>query len=75
MKRLKRTRVDRVKDWIFFSDQGQQPAAGADQVDRAAAAGASAGGATASPSPGKQPSTGERKPKKEAKDKDKCILL
>ncbi|XP_018982052.1 ubiquitin carboxyl-terminal hydrolase MINDY-2-like isoform X2 [Cyprinus carpio] len=55
--------------------QGQQPAAGADQVDRAAAAGASAGGATASPSPGKQPSTGERKPKKEAKDKDKCILL
>ncbi|XP_043099591.1 ubiquitin carboxyl-terminal hydrolase MINDY-2 isoform X3 [Puntigrus tetrazona] len=55
--------------------QGQQPAAGADQVDRAAASGASAGGATASPSPGKQPSTGERKPKKEAKDKDKCILL
>uniref|UniRef100_A0A8C1X185 Ubiquitin carboxyl-terminal hydrolase n=1 Tax=Cyprinus carpio TaxID=7962 RepID=A0A8C1X185_CYPCA len=55
--------------------QGQQPAAGADQVDRAAAAGASTGGATASPSPGKQPSTGERKPKKEAKDKDKCILL
>ncbi|XP_042615983.1 ubiquitin carboxyl-terminal hydrolase MINDY-2-like isoform X2 [Cyprinus carpio] len=55
--------------------QGQQPAAGADQVDRVAAAGAPAGGATASPSPGKQPSTGERKPKKEAKDKDKCILL
>ncbi|XP_016398456.1 protein FAM63B-like [Sinocyclocheilus rhinocerous] len=55
--------------------QGQQPAVGADQVDRVAAAGASAGGATASPSPGKQPSTVERKPKKEAKDKDKCILL
>ncbi|XP_016357561.1 ubiquitin carboxyl-terminal hydrolase MINDY-2 isoform X2 [Sinocyclocheilus anshuiensis] len=55
--------------------QGQQPGAGADQVDRVAAAGASAGGATASPSPGKQPSMVERKPKKEAKDKDKCILL
>ncbi|KAI7814208.1 ubiquitin carboxyl-terminal hydrolase MINDY-2 isoform X2 [Triplophysa rosa] len=57
--------------------QGLQAAVGADQVDRAAgaaAAGASAG-ATTSPSPGKQPSTGERKPKKEAKDKDKCILL
>ncbi|XP_052006569.1 ubiquitin carboxyl-terminal hydrolase MINDY-2 [Xyrauchen texanus] len=55
--------------------QGQQPAVGDDQVDRAAAAGSPAGGATASPSPGKQPSTAERKPKKEAKDKDKCILL
>ncbi|XP_026071869.1 ubiquitin carboxyl-terminal hydrolase MINDY-2-like isoform X2 [Carassius auratus] len=55
--------------------QGQQPAVDADQVDKVAAAGASAGGAMASPSPGKQPLTGERKPKKEAKDKDKCILL
>ncbi|XP_059366421.1 ubiquitin carboxyl-terminal hydrolase MINDY-2-like isoform X2 [Carassius carassius] len=55
--------------------QGQQPAVVADQMDKVASAGASAGGAMASPSPGKQPSTGERKPKKEAKDKDKCILL
>ncbi|XP_072527814.1 ubiquitin carboxyl-terminal hydrolase MINDY-2-like isoform X1 [Salminus brasiliensis] len=61
--------------------QGQQQAAGAAQADGASGgsaavpAGASAGGTAASPSPGKQPSTAERKAKKEAKDKDKCILL
>ncbi|TRY82227.1 hypothetical protein DNTS_023868 [Danionella cerebrum] len=55
--------------------QGDQPVAGADQVDRAAATAASTAGAAASPSAGKQPSPGERKPKKEAKDKDKCVLL
>ncbi|KAG9261289.1 ubiquitin carboxyl-terminal hydrolase MINDY-2 [Astyanax mexicanus] len=62
--------------------QGQQQAAGGVQADGASggsaaavAAGASAGGTAASPSPGKQPSTGERKAKKEAKDKDKCVLL
>ncbi|KAA0723307.1 Ubiquitin carboxyl-terminal hydrolase MINDY-2 [Triplophysa tibetana] len=55
--------------------QGQQAAVGADQVDRAAEAAAVAGASAGSTSPGKQPSTGERKPKKEVKDKDKCVLL
>ncbi|XP_066514522.1 ubiquitin carboxyl-terminal hydrolase MINDY-2-like [Hoplias malabaricus] len=61
--------------------QVQQQAAGGAQVDGGAggpcvaASTASAGGAAASPSPSKQPSAGERKTKKEAKDKDKCILL
>lgn len=54
--------------------QGQQAAVCADQADRAAEASA-AGASAGSTSPGKQPSTGERKPKKEAKDKDKCVLL
>ncbi|KAK1802277.1 hypothetical protein P4O66_021943 [Electrophorus voltai] len=52
--------------------QGQQQAAGGAQAD-GAVAGAASG--TASLSPGKQASAGERKTKKEAKDKDKCVLL
>ncbi|XP_076853346.1 ubiquitin carboxyl-terminal hydrolase MINDY-2 isoform X2 [Brachyhypopomus gauderio] len=53
--------------------QGQQQAAGGAQADGAVAGGAVPGAATSSP--GKQPSAGERKVKKEAKDKDKCVLL
>uniref|UniRef100_A0A672NS23 Ubiquitin carboxyl-terminal hydrolase n=1 Tax=Sinocyclocheilus grahami TaxID=75366 RepID=A0A672NS23_SINGR len=55
----------------YYQEQEQAQAAAA----AAAAQAQVTGGATASPSPGKQPSTVERKPKKEAKDKDKCILL
>ncbi|KAI1904345.1 hypothetical protein AGOR_G00004700 [Albula goreensis] len=61
--------------------QGQvQPAggstgAGAREEAGATSAAAGRGGTGATPSPGKQPSAGERKPKKEPKDKDKCILL
>ncbi|XP_042186883.1 ubiquitin carboxyl-terminal hydrolase MINDY-2 isoform X3 [Oncorhynchus tshawytscha] len=61
--------------------QAQQPAGGSDEADRAEAAAAAASAAASStaagttPTPGKQPSTGERKPKKEPKDKDKCVLL
>ncbi|XP_057685289.1 ubiquitin carboxyl-terminal hydrolase MINDY-2 [Corythoichthys intestinalis] len=65
--------------------QAQQEAAGADEADRGAAgsggpaggtgtaAAAAAGQATASP--GKQSSGTERKAKKEAKEKDKCVIL
>ncbi|KAM4596470.1 ubiquitin carboxyl-terminal hydrolase MINDY-2 [Fundulus diaphanus] len=61
--------------------QAQEPDEGS-EVDRGgaaasaaagAAAAAAAGGAT--PSPGKQPSGGERKAKKELKEKDKCVIL
>ncbi|KAM9825603.1 ubiquitin carboxyl-terminal hydrolase MINDY-2 isoform X1 [Syngnathus typhle] len=45
------------------------PAAGAETVAAAAAAG------QATASPGKQSSSGERKAKKEAKEKDKCVIL
>ncbi|XP_045074320.1 ubiquitin carboxyl-terminal hydrolase MINDY-2 isoform X1 [Coregonus clupeaformis] len=62
--------------------RAQQPAEGSDEADRAAAEAASSSSAAASsraagatPSPGKQPSAGERKPKKEPKDKDKCVIL
>ncbi|KAM6981243.1 ubiquitin carboxyl-terminal hydrolase MINDY-2 [Aplochiton taeniatus] len=56
--------------------QDQQPAGG-DETDRgegesAVAAGA---GAAAAPSPGKQAPPAERKPKKEPKEKDKCVIL
>ncbi|XP_076011877.1 ubiquitin carboxyl-terminal hydrolase MINDY-2 isoform X2 [Genypterus blacodes] len=62
--------------------QGHQEVAEGDEADRGDAG--VAGGAAvpetgaaggASPSPGKQSSTGERKPKKEPKDKDKCVIL
>lgn len=59
--------------------QGQQEPSERDEADRgvAVAAGgagaAAAGGATASP--GKQSVGGERKAKKESKDKDKCVIL
>ncbi|CAG5855749.1 unnamed protein product [Menidia menidia] len=71
--------------WHLFVRQGQQEAGGAGEVERggagAGAAGAAAAGAAtaaaagATPSPGKQPAGGERKAKKEAKDKDKCVIL
>ncbi|XP_056134745.1 ubiquitin carboxyl-terminal hydrolase MINDY-2 [Lampris incognitus] len=48
--------------------QGQQEPAGGDEEDRGAAGGAA-------PSPGKQCSAGESKPKKESKEKDKCVIL
>lgn len=59
--------------------QGQQEPSERDEADRGVAvaaggAGAAAvGGATASP--GKQSVGGERKAKKESKDKDKCVIL
>lgn len=58
--------------------QGQQEPLERDEADRGAATagdgrGAAAGGATASP--GKQSAGGERKAKKESKDKDKCVIL
>ncbi|XP_034046000.1 ubiquitin carboxyl-terminal hydrolase MINDY-2 isoform X2 [Thalassophryne amazonica] len=54
--------------------QGQQEPAEGVESDRGGtgAAGAAAG---ATPSPGKQSCTGERKAKKESKDKDKCVIL
>ncbi|KAJ8340471.1 hypothetical protein SKAU_G00351040 [Synaphobranchus kaupii] len=58
------------------AQQGQQqPAEGDPEAGVAAAAAATPGAAGATPSPGKQPSAGERKQKKEVKDKDKCVLL
>lgn len=61
------------------AQQGQQPPAGGDEAERGeagpAGAAAAAVPAGATPSPGKQPSAGERKPKKEPKDKDKCVIL
>ncbi|KAM4744763.1 ubiquitin carboxyl-terminal hydrolase MINDY-2 [Anableps anableps] len=51
-------------------DRGGAPASGA---GAAAAAAATAGGATSSP--GKLSSGGERKAKKESKEKDKCVIL
>ncbi|XP_036391218.1 ubiquitin carboxyl-terminal hydrolase MINDY-2-like [Megalops cyprinoides] len=55
---------------------GAGTAAGAAGAGTAAGgAGGAAGGASATPSQGKQPSPGERKPKKEPKDKDKCVIL
>ncbi|KAL1007266.1 hypothetical protein UPYG_G00084310 [Umbra pygmaea] len=63
------------------AQQGQpEPAEGADEATRATATGAAATSSSSSatgatPIPGKQSSTGERKPKKEAKDKDKCVIL
>ncbi|XP_035252430.1 ubiquitin carboxyl-terminal hydrolase MINDY-2-like isoform X1 [Anguilla anguilla] len=60
---------------------GGSTAAGAGQAAAAAAeeeedgGGGAGGAASVTPSPGKQPSTGERKLKKESKDKDKCVLL
>ncbi|XP_051919748.1 ubiquitin carboxyl-terminal hydrolase MINDY-2 isoform X2 [Hippocampus zosterae] len=62
--------------------QAQQEAAEGDEADRGAAGGGGAGTAPAAAtagqataSPGKQSSSGERKSKKEAKDKDKCVIL
>uniref|UniRef100_A0A3Q4BMH8 Ubiquitin carboxyl-terminal hydrolase n=1 Tax=Mola mola TaxID=94237 RepID=A0A3Q4BMH8_MOLML len=54
----------------YYQEQEQDQAAAA-----AAAALAQVGRAEATPSPGKQCSSGERKGKKESKDKDKCVLL
>ncbi|XP_029354802.1 ubiquitin carboxyl-terminal hydrolase MINDY-2 isoform X1 [Echeneis naucrates] len=64
------------------AQQGQQEPADGDEADKGGAgAGGAAGSARtaaaagATPSPGKQPSSGERKAKKESKDKDKCVIL
>ncbi|XP_023669594.1 ubiquitin carboxyl-terminal hydrolase MINDY-2 [Paramormyrops kingsleyae] len=69
----------------FYQEQEQAaqaqahrlPAGGEAASVAGAGTGEATGGSTAgtAPSPGKQPSTGERKHKKEAKDKDKCVLL
>ncbi|XP_017260960.1 ubiquitin carboxyl-terminal hydrolase MINDY-2 isoform X2 [Kryptolebias marmoratus] len=73
----------------YYQEQEQEQAAAAaaaaaqaqdavegGEVDRGAAAGAgTAAAAGATPSPGKQLSGGERKAKKELKDKDKCVIL
>ncbi|KAM4630464.1 ubiquitin carboxyl-terminal hydrolase MINDY-2 [Polymixia lowei] len=69
---------------VAQAQQGQQDPAGGDEADGGAAGAAGAGGAAAgtgaaaagaTPSPGKQAASGERKPKKESKDKDKCVIL
>uniref|UniRef100_A0A8C7ZV33 Ubiquitin carboxyl-terminal hydrolase n=1 Tax=Oryzias sinensis TaxID=183150 RepID=A0A8C7ZV33_9TELE len=65
------------------AEQGQQEPleGGATQRGSAAAAGAAVSGANAAAaagntsSPGKQSTSGERKAKKESKDKDKCVIL
>ncbi|KAM8876252.1 ubiquitin carboxyl-terminal hydrolase MINDY-2 [Synchiropus picturatus] len=58
----------------------QEPAAGYEAAQAAAGAGgapsgSSAAAANATPSPGKQSSGGDRKAKKESKEKDKCVIL
>ncbi|XP_020797125.1 ubiquitin carboxyl-terminal hydrolase MINDY-2 [Boleophthalmus pectinirostris] len=63
------------------AQQGQQVPAEGDEADRGAgAAGAAAntgtvGTAGSTASPGKHSYSGDRKSKKEAKDKDKCVIL
>ncbi|XP_072320977.1 ubiquitin carboxyl-terminal hydrolase MINDY-2 isoform X2 [Eucyclogobius newberryi] len=63
------------------AQQGQQVPAEGDEVDRGAgAAGAAANTGTvatagATASPGKHSYSGDRKSKKDAKDKDKCVIL
>lgn len=61
-----------------FVQQGQQEPSERVETDASGAAAASgaatAAGPGATPSPGK-PSGGERKAKKESKEKDKCVIL
>uniref|UniRef100_A0A3Q2QQ07 Ubiquitin carboxyl-terminal hydrolase n=1 Tax=Fundulus heteroclitus TaxID=8078 RepID=A0A3Q2QQ07_FUNHE len=58
---------------IITAEQLMEYLASAAAAAAGAAAAAAAGGAT--PSPGKQSSGGERKAKKELKEKDKCVIL
>lgn len=69
---------------VLFAQQGQQEPLEGGGTPRGSvgAAGAAVGGANAAAaaagntsSPGKQSTSGERKAKKESKDKDKCVIL
>ncbi|XP_056463327.1 ubiquitin carboxyl-terminal hydrolase MINDY-2 isoform X1 [Gadus chalcogrammus] len=54
---------------------GESGAAAADVAPRTGPGGGVEAAVGPPSSPGKQPAAGERKPKKESKDKDKCVLL
>ncbi|KAB5526000.1 hypothetical protein PHYPO_G00146660 [Pangasianodon hypophthalmus] len=82
-KKLQEEEDRRASEFYQEQEEEQEQAAVAAQAQAQAAGGAvaegavaaPAGGAAACPSPGKHSSSTERKAKKEAKEKEKCVIL